>query len=106
MCALVSANLESASQEWERAYRALAEVTDPALEDTLRLQLEAIIGELRRRIGGTFTIRELADEYALADVWARDVLSDQGTREWPRTLTLVEGAAFHLYARGAVDYEP
>jgi hypothetical protein len=106
MCALMSANLESASQEWERAYRALAEVTDPAQEEMLRLQLEAIIGELRRRIGGTFTIRELADEYALADVWVRDVLSEQGTREWPRTLALVEGAAFHLYARGAVDYEP
>ena len=25
---------------------------------------------------------------------------------WPRTLSLVEAAAFHEYARGAQDYEP
>jgi hypothetical protein len=106
ICALVSANLESARQEWEQAYRALAEVRDPALDDRIGIQLEVITAELRRRVGAHFTIRDLADEYALADVWARDVLSEQGTREWPRTLTLVEGAAFHLYARGAVDYEP
>jgi len=106
MCALVPANVESAKQEWEQAYRKVAEIEDSALEDRLGLQLEAITGELRRRIGGTFTIRELAAEYALADTWVRDVLSEQGTREWPRTLTLAEGAAFHLYARGAVDYEP
>jgi hypothetical protein len=106
MCALVSANVESTRQEWEQAFRALAEVEDPALEDRLGLQVEALTGELRRRIGASFTIRELADEYALADTWARDVLSEQGTREWARTLTLVEGAAFHLYARGAMDYEP
>jgi hypothetical protein len=42
----------------------------------------------------------------VADSWARDVLSEQGTPGWPRTLALVEGAAFHLYARGAVDYAP
>ena len=62
--------------------------------------------ELRRRVGGTFTLRELAAEYAHADVWARHVLAEQGLAGWPRTLTLVEGAAFHLYARGAIDYLP
>ena len=28
--------------------------------------------ELRRRLGGTFTLRELASEYVRADVWARE----------------------------------
>jgi hypothetical protein len=102
----VSASTESAKQEWEQAYRAYAELADPALEESLGRQLEAIATELRRRVGGTFTIRELAEEYVRADVWARHVLAEQGTRGWPRTLSLVEGAAFHLYARGAVDYEP
>ena len=97
---------ESAKQEWEQAYRAFADVTDPALAERLGSQLEAIATELRRRLGGAFTIAELADEYVRADVWARHVLSEQGAREWPRTLAVVEGAAFHLYARGAVDYEP
>ena len=91
-------------QEWEQAYRTV--VGDPELVDRLGPQLEALVAELRRRVGGTFTIGELVDEYARADVWARDVLSEQGVRDWPRTLSLVEGAAFHLYARGALDYQP
>jgi len=98
--------MESAKQEWEQAYRAFAEVSDPLVEERLGQQVEALVTELRRRVGGTFTIGELAEEYVRADVWARDVLSEQGTRAWPRTLSLAEGAAFHLYARGAVDYEP
>ena len=107
VCALVSADLASARLEWEHAYRDLEEVArDPALAEPVRRQLEAIMSELRRRVGGTFTIGELADEYTLADVWARDVLAEQGEPGWPRTVTLVEGAAFHLYARGAVDYLP
>jgi hypothetical protein len=102
----VSASTESAKQEWEQAYRSVTHNPDPALEERVARQVEAIMTELRRRIGGTFTIGELADEYVRADAWARDVLSEQGTREWPRTLAVAEGAAFHLYARGAVDYDP
>ncbi len=71
--------------------------------ERVRPQLEAVTSELRRRVGGTFTLRELAEEYARADGWARDVLAEQArSPDWPRTLALVEGAAFHLYARGAV----
>ena len=103
----MSADLASARLEWEHAYRDLEETArDPALADRVRMQLDALIAELRRRVGGTFTMGELADEYAGADRWAQDVLAEQGVPGWPRTLTLVEGAAFHLYARGAVDYLP
>ena len=100
-------DFESARIEWEHAYRDFAEVArDPALDERVGAQLAAVTTELRRRIGGVFTLGELADEYARADRWARDVLSEQGLPGWPRTLSLVEGAAFHLYARGAVDYRP
>jgi hypothetical protein len=103
----VSADLESARLEWERAYRDLAEVEhDPALEERIRAQMSVLSAELRRRLGGTFTLRELVDAYESADRWARDVLAEQAAPGWPRTLALVEGAAFHLYARGAVDYSP
>lgn len=99
----MSADLESARLEWEHAYRDFEEVVgDPALQE----QLGTVIAELRRRLGGTFTLRELADEYSSADIWAREALAEQNTPGWPRTLALVEGAAFHLYARGAVDYQP
>jgi hypothetical protein len=103
----VSANLVSARLEWEHAHRELVEaMRDPVQEERLRPQLEAVSAELRRRIGGSYTLGELADEYVAADRWARDVLAEQATPGWHRTLALVEGAAFHLYARGAVDYEP
>ena len=103
----MTADVESARIEWEHAYRDFAEVArDPALDERVRAQLAEVTTELRRRVGGVFTLGELADEYARADRWARDVLSEQGLPGWPRTLSLVEGAAFHLYARGAVDYRP
>ena len=103
----MSADLASARLEWERAHRDLADVArDPGQAERLRPQVDAISAELSRRIGGTFTLRELADEYVVADHWARDTLADQAVPGWSRTLTLVEGAAFHVYARGAVDYEP
>jgi hypothetical protein len=103
----VTADVESARIEWEEAYRGLAEAAlDPVREEDLRLQLETVTSELRRRLGGSFTVQELANEYARADLWARDALAKGSAPGWPRTLTLVEGAAFHLYARGAVDYVP
>ena len=108
VCRLVSADVESARLEWERAYRDVAAMArDPVLEERLRSQLDVVTTELRRRVGGTFTLRELANAYSSADGWAHDVLVGTGrARSWPRTLALVEGAAFHVYARGAVDYAP
>ena len=106
-CGLVTGDVVSARLDWEEAYRRLAEsASDAAAEEALVFQLEVVTSELRKRIGGTFTLHELADEYARADVWARDALAELGAPGWPRTLALVEGAAFHLYSRGAVDYAP
>lgn len=102
----MTADVESARLEWEDAHRVLAQAMheSPGREQLLA-QLEAVSSELRRRVGGTYTLRELVDEYGRADVWVRDAVVG-ATPGWPRTLSLVEGAAFHLYARGAVDYAP
>ncbi|MGH3065113.1 MAG: hypothetical protein ACRDOF_02325 [Gaiellaceae bacterium] len=100
-------DVETSKLEWEGAYRALQEAAqDPVQEDDLVRQLEVVTTELRRRVGGTYTLGELATEYVRADVWTRDALARAEVPGWPRTLSLVEGAAFHLYARGAVDYLP
>ena len=57
-----AADVESARLEWEHAYRDLAELArDPALEERSRSQLGRVTTELRRRVGGTFTLRELAE---------------------------------------------
>ena len=103
----MSVDVTSARLEWEDAYRELRQAAvDPAREESLRTQLEALTDELRRRLGGTYTLRELAEEYARADAWAYEVLVASGGPGAVRTLPLVEGAAFYHYSRGAVDYLP
>ena len=100
--------LEAVRREWEDGYRRFeAASRDPIVADRLNAQLEVVTGELRKRIGQTFTLEELAVVYERADEWARHIVSEQApTPGWPRTLTAVEDAAFHLYQRGAVDYVP
>ena len=104
----MSADLESARRDWEDAYRRLEEAArDPARAEQLRLQLGVVTDELRKRVGSSFTLADLVTEYRDADSWARDTVSERAAAPgWPRTLSVVEGAAFHLYARGAVDYAP
>ena len=103
-----AAEVESARREWEEGSRRLAEeARDAATADRLLAQVYAVTDELRRRVGGTYTLAELARTYAGAESWSRDVVAERAPRSgWPRTLSIVEAAAFHQYARGAVDYEP
>jgi hypothetical protein len=103
-----AAAVETARREWEESQRRLeAEAADPARYARLLEQVDAVTAELRRRIGPTFTLEELADEYARAERWSRGAVEETGPPPgWPRTLSIVEGAAFHVYARGALDYTP
>jgi hypothetical protein len=103
----VTADIATTRLEWEDAYRSLMEAAqDPTRSEGLRLQLELVTSELRKRVGGIFTIRELAAEYVRSDAWVREAVSENAGPGWPRTLSIIEGAAFHLYSRGAVDYAP
>jgi len=104
----VSADVESARQDWEDAHRRLEEASrDPFRVDELRLQLEVVTEELRKRVGSTFALRELAAEYRRADDWAREAVAEHASSPgWLSSLVVVEGAAFHLYSRGALDYVP
>jgi hypothetical protein len=106
--AVVTSDVESARREWEDAYRRFHDArSEPAQAERLHDQLAVVSAELRRRLGSMFTLTELAGEYRRADVWALEVVSEKAASPgWPRTVAVVEGAAFHLYARGAVDYEP
>ena len=79
----------------------------PAAGERLYTQLDAVTAELRRRIGVTFTLGELAEAYAGSERWASEAVAEHApVPGWTRTLALVGDAAFHLYARGAVDYSP
>ena len=101
-------DVESARYDWEDAYRRLDEAgRDPARAEGLYFQLRVVTDELRKRVGATFTLMDLAAEYGRADQWARDVLADQApVPGWLSSVSVVEGAAFHLYSRDAADYEP
>jgi hypothetical protein len=105
---ITEAEVESARREWDEGYRRLQDEARrlPAPERLLA-QVDAVTAELRRRVGGTFTIRELAAAYGEAERWSRDAVAERAAAPgWPRTLSLVEAAAFHEYSRGAQDYEP
>jgi hypothetical protein len=104
----VSQDVESARRDWEDGYRRLlAETRDRPNADTLHTQVAVVTAELRKRVGGPFTTAELAATYADAESWARDAVSELApTPGWPRDLAVATDAAFHLFYRGAIDYEP
>jgi hypothetical protein len=101
-------DIELARRQWEDGSRRIEALrNDRRRYRELLEQVDIVVGELRKRVGQTFTMRELADAYAGADDWARDAvdLADP-ERPPPAELPAVAGAAFHQYARGATDYRP
>jgi hypothetical protein len=104
----MAADVENARRDWETGWRRLQEESREAgAAERLNRQVEVVTAELRRRVGGTFTLAELADAYADAERWAREAVAERAPAPgWPRALALALDAAFHLYARGALDYQP
>ena len=102
----MTSTLDLVRHEWEVGHRDLeAERGDRTRYRRLLDQVEVVTDELRRRVGGTFTLRELAAAYRDADAWARQTVADRAPGPgWPRDLALVLAAAFHGYQRGASDY--
>ena len=100
--------LDTVRQEWEEGNRRFEEaLRDPGAKATLLAQFEVVFDELRKRVGQTFTLDDLAHVYGSADRWVREVVEDRAAAPgWPRALSNVQDAAFHVYQRGAVDYTP
>lgn len=105
---LVIAHVDLARGDWESGHRRLEVASrDSARAEVLAAHVDVISAELRRRVGSTFTLEMLAEAYVGADVWVRQAIEEQApTPGWPRTIAMVEDAAFHLYSRGAIDYVP
>jgi hypothetical protein len=90
---------------WHEGARRLNEV-DPAQRPACDRAVDAIVDELRRRLGGPFTTAELASLY---DERGTDWCFEIARRVAPRNpeawdITTVAGAAFARYARQAADY--
>jgi hypothetical protein len=106
--ALVPIALDTARTEWEEGHRRVeaARPERPRYERLLA-QVELVVDELRRRVGQSFTLGELASAYDDADRWAREVVSERAPSPgWPADLATIEAAAFYRYQRGALDYVP
>ena len=103
----MSAEVDSARREWSAGHRRFLEAARyPLPADRLHRQVEVLFAELRRRVGGTFTTAELAREYARSDAWGREAVELRAPSPgWSRTFSLSLDEAFHLYGRGAQDYE-
>ena len=104
----MSTLVELARQEWADGHRRLeAERGNASRYRLLHTQLDAVIEQLRRRIGAAFTLAELAAEYSRSESWVRAAIADlPPAAQWQPGLTTATDAAFYLYARGAQDYEP
>ncbi|MBD0289789.1 MAG: hypothetical protein ICV74_00930 [Thermoleophilia bacterium] len=102
--------LEAARVQWEEGVRRIeAARRDVPRYQHLMLLVDAVSDELRRRVGQTFTLADLARAYDGAEDWVREVVLDASPRRGgtaARDSALVQDAAFGRYARGATDYRP
>lgn len=101
-------DVDLARHQWQDGIRRVESTRVDQGRYTERMaQIDVLVNALRQRVGQVFTLGELADAYDGADEWARTVL-DEANPEAPPVSEAgsVADAAFHLYARGAVDYRP
>jgi hypothetical protein len=103
-------SVAAARFQWEEGKRRLAgEGDDLARSRQLEVLVEAVVEELQRRVGQTFTLRDLANAYSGAEDWVREVIlarAPANARAGIRDTALVQDAAFAHYAQGARDYRP
>lgn len=104
---VVTATIDSARQEWAEGHRRFTRLAhEPGEGERLHRALELVVDGLRRRLGSTFTVEELAAVYVDAEAWIRSAFEEQLEPGWAARLTTVADAAFHLYSRSALDYAP
>ena len=100
--------IELARQQWQDGNRRV----ETARGDEPRYRrlvggVGLVVDALRQRVGQTFTLGELAAAYDGADDWVRELLEEADPEgSPPHEPGTVADAAFHAYARGAVDYHP
>jgi hypothetical protein len=92
--------LENALFQWREGERTLARTPEPARAD-LDLAADAVVEELRRRLGSSFVVGELADLYAQDTDWATAIAWRHAAGS---DATAVVDAAFIRYAREASDF--
>jgi hypothetical protein len=94
----------NALYQWQRGERRLA-AESPERRQRLELVTEALVAELRRRLGGRFSSEELAELYQLGTGWCLPVAMKVAPEDpWAWEAAVVADAAFGRYLREASDY--
>jgi hypothetical protein len=93
-------SLENALYQWREAERRLADTPEPARAD-LERAAEVVVDELRKRLGSSFVLDELADLYGEGTDWATELADRRGAGT---DAAMVADAAFARYAREASNF--
>jgi hypothetical protein len=98
------AGFESAIHQWQRGARRLAEAP-PERRALLERVVDALVAELRRRLGGRFSAEELAELYGRGTTWCLQLAMTTAPEDpWAWDSGTVVDAAFGRYLREAADY--
>jgi hypothetical protein len=92
--------VENAIYQWQEGARRLREAPERE-RAVLERALEVVLDELRRRLGSSFVLDELADLYALGTDWAEELAMGYAPAG---QASVVVDAAFGRYAREARNY--
>jgi gamma-glutamyl:cysteine ligase YbdK (ATP-grasp superfamily) len=93
-------SLDNALFQWREGERRLADTPEPARADLERV-VATVVDELRKRLGSSFVLDELADLYGEGTDWATELADRRGAGT---DAALVVDAAYARYAREASNY--
>ncbi|MEA2298852.1 MAG: hypothetical protein QOF77_1788 [Solirubrobacteraceae bacterium] len=96
-------SLETALHRWQDGERSLRDAP-PERRVTLEAVCEHIYRELRRRLGGSFSARELVELYESGVDWYLQLAATAAPESPWAWDARVADAAFHRYLREAYDY--
>src|SRR5688500_11984007 len=98
-------SFETAMPQWEAGMRRLNSSSGIGNRQVLERVVGRLVDELRRRLGGPFTVDELVELYERGTGWCSDVavaVAPEYPEAWDESLTA--DAAFARYLREATDY--
>ncbi len=95
---------DNALYQWQQGERRLAQAP-PARAALLQRIVDALVAELRKRLGGRFAAEELAELYAGGTAWCLQLAIDIAPDDpWAWDASVAIDAAFARYLREATDY--
>jgi hypothetical protein len=97
-------SFESAIYQWQQGERRL-KASPAERASLLERVIDALVAELRRRLGGRFSTEELVNLYDGGTSWCLQVAMKQAPEDpWAWEAGVVVDAAFARYLREAADY--